>query len=237
MTIPFDTDWQRVATSPDAAAAVARWATLEPGLASADLDTLRCRARSRDVAQSDATLAALLRVAADDLLARRVIVEALMGRLVSIAATLARRSHDPYDDVLVELAGWAWELAATTPADRWAVLLAPQLARLAKRRYLGAKPVQPVAVPLGELEPPATTEGLDDRLGIYEARVLLERAAAAGIITPTAAQVLDAFAVDDASDPVIAQYLECSEAATKKTRLRALARLRKYRWAIALRAA
>jgi len=66
-----------------------RWAALEPGLASTDLDTLRRRARSRDVAQSDATLAALLRLAADDLLARRVIVEALMSRLVPLAAPLA----------------------------------------------------------------------------------------------------------------------------------------------------
>jgi DNA-directed RNA polymerase specialized sigma24 family protein len=236
MTIPFDADWQRVATSPDATAAVARWATLEPGLAAADLDTLRRRARSRDVAQSDATLAALLRLATADSLARRVIVEALMSRLVPIAATLARRSHDPYDDVLVELAGWAWELAATTPADRWATLLAPKLARLAKRRYLAARPMQPV-VPLGDHEPPATTDGLDERLGVHEAAVLLERAVASGIITPNAAEVLDAFALDDASDQAIAHYLECSEAATTKTRHRALARLRKYRWAIALRAA
>ena len=236
MTIPFDTDWQRVATSPGAAVALARWATLEPGLAGADLDTLRRRARSRDVAQSDATLAALIRLATDDLLARRVIVEALMGRLLPIAATLARRSHDPYDGVLVELAGWAWELAATTPADRWAVLLAPQLARLAKRRYLAGRPIQPI-VPLADHEPPATTDGLDERLALYEARLLLERAAASATITPNAARVLDAFALDDATDRLIAQYLERSEAAIKKTRERALARLRTYRWALALRAA
>jgi DNA-directed RNA polymerase specialized sigma24 family protein len=236
VTIPFDTDWQRVATSAGAAVALARWAGLEPALAAADLDTLRRRARSLDVAQSDATIAALLRLAADDLLARRVIVEALMGRLVPIAAALARRSHDSYDDVLVELAGWAWELAATTPADRWAVLLAPELARLAKRRYLAARPIQPV-VPLGDHQPPATTDGLGERLGVHEVGLLLERAVTSGTITPNAARVLNAFALDDAADRAIAQDLGCSEAATKKTRERALARLRTYRWALALRAA
>ena len=236
MSVPFDADWKRVAASPDAAVTLARWATLELGLAGANLDTLRRRARSRDVAQSDATLAALLRLAADDVLARRVIVEALMGRLVPIAATLARRSHDAYDDVLVELAGWAWELAATTAADRWAVLLAPELARLAKRRYLAARPLQPV-VPFGNHELPATTDGLDEQLSRHEVDLLLERAVASGTVTPNAARVLSTLAVTDATDRVIAQHVGRTEAATKKTRERALARLRTFRWALALRAA
>jgi hypothetical protein len=140
MAIPFDADWRRVAASPDTTIALARWAKTEPSLAGADLDTLRRRAASRDIAQSDSTLAALLRLAGADLLARRTILEALMARLVPIAAALARRTGDEYDDVLAEVAGWAWELTATIPADRWTVLLAPNLARLARRRYLTARP-------------------------------------------------------------------------------------------------
>jgi hypothetical protein len=236
MTIPFDTDWQRVATSPPAAVALSRWAALEPGLASTDLDTLRRRARSRDVAQSDATLAALLRLAADDLLARRVIVEALMGRLVPIAAAIARQGGEAYDDVLADLAGWAWELAATTPADQWTAFLAPKLARLAKRRYLSGRPHQPI-VHLGDNEPPAATGELDEQLGLCEVGALLERAVASGTITPAAAVVLRALAVADATDRVIADQIGRTEEGTKKVRRRAVAQLRTCRWTLALRAA
>ncbi|HWW54084.1 MAG TPA: hypothetical protein VNY84_09950, partial [Acidimicrobiales bacterium] len=102
MAIPFDADWRRVTTSPDTAVAMARWAEVEPTMAGADLGTVCRSARSREVAESDATLAALLRLAATDVLARRVIVEALMSRLVPIAAALARQGGEAYDDVLVE---------------------------------------------------------------------------------------------------------------------------------------
>jgi len=235
VTIPFDADWRRVIASANAGVAVARWGTLEPGLAGADLDTLRERAASR-VEESDATVAALLRLAAADLLARRTIVEALMPRLVSMAAALARRSSEPFDDVLTELAGWTWELAATTPADRWTVLLAPKLARLAKRRYLATRPYRP-EIYLADNDVPATTDRVAEQLGAHELAVLLTRAVASGTITTPAAHVLDTLAVTDAPDRVIAAEIRHTEAATSKMRQRALARLRTCRWALALRSA
>ncbi|MHB8466577.1 MAG: hypothetical protein ACYDH6_22655 [Acidimicrobiales bacterium] len=236
MAIPFDADWRRITLSSDTAVVLARWAMLEPSLAGADLDTLCGRARSRNVAESDATLAVLLRLAATDVLARRVIVEALMSRLVPIAAALARQGGEAYDDVLGELAGWAWELAATTAADRWPVLLAPKLARLAKRRYLAARPHHPV-VHLGDNDPPATRDGLDEQLAVYEVGALLERAVTTGTISTAAACVLQALAITDATDRVIAQHLGRGVAGTKKTRERSLTQLRTWRPALALRAA
>ena len=236
MAIRFDADWRRVTTSPDTAVVLARWATVEPTIAVEDLDILRQRARSSDVALSDATLAALLRLAANDVLARRVIVEALMGRLVPIAAAIARQGGEAYDDVLADLAGWAWELAATTPADQWTAFLAPRLAQLAKRRYLTALPYQPV-VHLGDNEPPAATGELDEQLSLCEVGALLERAVASGTITPAAAVVLRALAVADATDRVIADQIGRTEEGTKKVRRRAVAQLRTCRWTRALRAA
>ena len=236
MAIPFDADWCRVTTSKDTATAVARWAELEPTLAGADLDTVCRNARSRDVAESDATLAMLLRLAVTDVLARRVIVEALMSRLVPIAATLARQGGEAYDDVLTELAGWAWELAATTAADRWPMLLAPKLARLAKRRYLAARPHRPV-VHLGDNDPPATANSLDEQLAVYEVGAFLERAVTSGTISAAGACVLRALAVTDATDRVIAQHLGRGVAGTKKARERSLTQLRTWRPALALHAA
>jgi hypothetical protein len=233
LTIPFDADWRRVIVSPGATAALARWANLEPGLAGGDLDSLRRRAASRDAAQSDTTLAALLRLAQSDGLARRTILEALLPRLVPIAAALARRNGEEFDDVLVEVAGWAWGLAATTPADRWTELLAPKLARLAKRRYLAARPYRP-DVFLGDTDLAAASDRVDEQLGSCEVTALLARAIASGTITAAAARVLRSLAVADATDRVIARQIGRTETATKKTRERALARLRTYRWALAL---
>jgi len=237
MAIPFDTDWRRVATSPDAAVALARWATAEPSLAGADLDAVRQRAAGPDVAQSDATLKALLRLARADLLARRVILEALMARLIPIAAALARRNGDPYDDVLAELAGWAWELAATIPANPSAAMVAPNLARMAKRRYLAARPYNPAVGPLDDTDPPERTDRLDEQLGAIEVRALLDRAVASQVIPAAAAQVLHIMAVADATNEVIAGLVGRSEAATQKARARAEAQLRICPWALGLRAA
>ena len=236
MTIPFNADWRRVIVSPAATAALARWADVEPGLAGADLDSLRRRAASLDVAQSDATLAALLRLARSDGLARRTILEALLPRLVPIAAALARRNGEEFDDVLAEVAGWAWELAATTPADQWTELLAPKLARLAKRRYLAARPFHP-DVYLADTDVPATSDRIDERLGTWEVATLLERAVGSGTITAAAAEVLITVAIADTTDRVIAEHVGGSEGATKKRRERALVRLRTCRWALALRVA
>jgi hypothetical protein len=236
MAIPFDADWRRVAASPDTTIALARWAKTEPSLAGADLDTLRRRAASRDIAQSDSTLAALLRLAGADLLARRTILEALMARLVPIAAALARRTGDEYDDVLAEVAGWAWELTATIPADRWTVLLAPNLARLARRRYLTARPHDP-PVELGDIEQPATADDLDERLSACEVSLLLKRAVADGTITAYGAHVLRTLAATDGTDRVIADNIGRTEAATQRARERAVAQLRTCPWTLALRAA
>ena len=235
MAIPFDADWRLTAMSADTTTALTRWATIEPALAGADLETLRNRAAGRDVAESDTVVSALLRLASTDNLARRVIVEALMGRLVPIATTMAPLVGEPYDDVLVELAGWAWELAASNPSGRWTRHLAPNLARLAKRRYLATRTRRHVS--LGDRELPAPTDAIDERLGVHDAHTLLARAVADGTITPAAARVLSTVALTDASDRDIATHLGRSEQAVKKVRERALARLRSFPPTIELRAA
>ena len=105
MSIPFDADWHRLCTASDTPAVLAHWGILEPTLTGEDLDGLRRRGRSHNPAVSDPVLAALLRLGATNVMARRVIVEALMGRLIPIAAGLARRNRDPFDDVLAAAGG------------------------------------------------------------------------------------------------------------------------------------
>ena len=236
MTIPFNTDWRHVTHQPHAAATVGRWARLEPALAGADLDELRLRAQSRDDHTSDTTLAALLRLAGDDLLARRVIVEALLSRLIPISGILACRDVAQHDDVLAELAGWVWELAATTPCDRWSIHLAPNLARLAKRRYLSARTPRP-ADHLEDRDVPAAADRLDHHLGAHDATTLLRRAVAAGTISPAGAQVIATLIDTGGTDAFIAGHLGRTPASTKKARERALAQLRTWPPVAALRAA
>ena len=237
MSIPFDADWRRLCTASDTPAALARWVIAEPTLAGQDLDGLRCLARSHNPAVSDPVLAALLRLTGGDHLARRVIVEALMGRLVPIAGGLARRNGDPYDDVLAELAGWAWELAATISSDRWSTQLASNLARLARRRYLTER--RHNAVPhLGHHQAPDRSgDGFDHPLGAHDVDALLSRAVTAGTITPTGARILSALVATDGTDRIIARRLGRTPAAIKKSRERAVAQLRTWPPAAALRAA
>lgn len=236
MSIPFDADWRRLCAASDTPAALGRWAAEEPTLAGQDLDELRCQARSHDRAVNDPVLAALLRLAATDRLARRAIVEALMGRLIPIAAGLARRNGDPFDDVLAELAGWAWELAATTSAERWSAHRASNLARLAKRRYLAGR-THHKEVPLGRLDPLATLDGFEEVAAAHAVRTLVSGAAAAGTITPAAAQVLLGVALSDATDRDLGHRIGRSAGATKKARLRAAAQLRNCASATKLRVA
>ena len=236
MTIPFDADWRHITAGPNAAATAGRWARSEPALDGADLDELRRRAQSRDDHTSDTTLAARFRLAEEDPLARRVIVEALMSRLIPIAGSLARRAAAPHDDVLAELAGWAWELAATTPHDRWRTHLAPSLARLAKRRYLSAHTLRP-AERLEDRDIPAAADRLDAHLGAHDAATLLRQAVTTGTITPAAAHIIATLIRTGGTDSTIAHHLGRTPASTKKARERALAQLRTWPPAAALRAA
>ena len=236
MSVPFDADWRRLCTASDTAATLARWVIAEPTLAGQDLDGLRCLARSHNPVVSDPVLAALLRLAATDRLARRVIVEALMGRLVPIAGGLARRNGDPYDDVLAELAGWAWELAATISSDRWSTQLPSNLARLARRRYLSARRHNAAPRP-GYRQRPDRTDTVDHHLGAHDVELLLGRAVSAGTITPAGAQVLATLVATDGTDRIIAEHLGYSPAAIKKARERAVAQLRTWPPAAALQAA
>ena len=236
MSIPFDADWRRLCTASDTPAVVAHWGILERTLAGEDLDGLRCRGRSHNPAVSDPVLAALLRLGATDVMARRVIVEALMGRLLPVAAGLARRNGDPYDDVLAELAGWAWELVATTAHDRWETHLAPNLARLAKRRYLAAHTRRP-AERLEDGDIPAVAGHLDDHLGACDVAILLRRAVTTGTVTATGAEIVATMISIGGTDTVIAAHLGRTPASTKKARERVLAQLRNWTPVAALRAA
>ena len=236
MSIPFDADWRRLCTASDTPAALTRWGLLELALAGQDLDGIRCRARSHNPDVSDPVLASLLRLGATDRLARRVIVEALMGRLVPIAAGLARHNGDPYDDVLAELAGWAWELA-TVSAGRWSTQLASNLARLARRRYLSDRR-HSAGPQVGDHQlPDRRGDAFDHPLGACDVDALLSGAVTAGTITPTGARVLATLVATDGTDRIIARHLGRSPAAIKKARERAVAQLRTWPPAAALRAA
>lgn len=109
----LDAEWRRVASSPVARRALARWAVVHPPLRGlADLDELL--ERRRDPEKAPAILAALAELAAADELAARTLLKALVPGLVRLSTTAGYDHWDAIDEML----SLAWERIRTYPTDR-----------------------------------------------------------------------------------------------------------------------
>ncbi|MEU1813014.1 hypothetical protein [Micromonospora aurantiaca (nom. illeg.)] len=106
-------EWEALTQSSAAAAALRRWADVEPALAGwSDLVALRTATEDRaDPARSDAILAGLVRLAArdggDDELAARVLLQLVLPGAVRLGRRIGAVTGDPVDaeaTVLAELA-------------------------------------------------------------------------------------------------------------------------------------
>ncbi|MFT4109653.1 RNA polymerase sigma factor [Propionicimonas sp.] len=145
-------EWRDLATAP-----IGDWAD-EPDLAAAaDLGAVLGLVR----ANPDRVLATLLRLgAAGDGLARRVVLQAMLGKAVVLSA--GRPGSLP--DVIAEL----WLAIAEYPVDRRPRSIAANLA-WAMRRSLVRPPCPP---PVDGLDPPAPTPEADATTTLREARRL-----------------------------------------------------------------
>lgn len=109
----LDAEWRRVASSPAARRALARWAVAHPSLRGlVGLDELI--ERRRDPQKAPAILAALAALAADDELAARTLLKALVPGLVRLATTAGFGDRDAIDEML----SLAWERIRTYPTER-----------------------------------------------------------------------------------------------------------------------
>ncbi|WCO66318.1 hypothetical protein PO878_17600 [Iamia majanohamensis] len=109
----LDREWDRIATGPLARRTVIRWANTHEALAGlVDLDDVL--AARRDAGRADPVLRALVTMAADDDLAARTLLQALLPGLVHLARTTGNDDHNAVE----ELISIAWERIRTYPVDR-----------------------------------------------------------------------------------------------------------------------
>ena len=110
----LDAEWQRIARAPSSRASLIRWGRREPAIAGvADLDEL-LEARRQDPRTADAILRALAAVAARDVLASRVLLQALIPGLAQLAKTSGKDDHGALEEMLA----LAWERIRTYPESR-----------------------------------------------------------------------------------------------------------------------
>ena len=107
----LDAEWSRLACSPAARAALARWATDEPAMSGyGDLDEVL--AARRDPATDYSVLAALARLAPADDLAARTLLQAMLPGVIRVA------SRSDGDNAVDDVIGLAWERIRTYPSAR-----------------------------------------------------------------------------------------------------------------------
>ena len=150
----LDQEWRTFVASPEAAAALARWRRAEPAFADMDSveDALRCR---HDAERAAAVLRALVRRAATDEVAARVVLQAMLPALVRLAATYGDGDPDTGGHVLAI----AWERIRTYPSDRSTGVAGNLMMDV--RKCLLAERAPIVAVPgRRELAPSAEDEAL-----------------------------------------------------------------------------
>ncbi len=124
----LDAEWQRLCRDHDIAARLRRLplaghTSLPALLASAGGD------RSVDLDASDRVVAELVRQAPTDTLAGRVVLQRILGALVTIAVRRTRSQPAEREPLLDDLVGTAWEVIVTFPIERRPTRVAGNLCR------------------------------------------------------------------------------------------------------------
>jgi hypothetical protein len=156
-------DWQLISRHRTTRPALARWKDLEPDLGpAASLDGLIELAHSRQPATSDAVLGGLLRLGADDDLALRVVLHAVMPGLIHHARRFIAGGAPP-DEAAEALVAAAWQRIRTYPLDRRPrsiganiVLDAQQQSGVALFRHAGIEVPDPQAAAGSPCRPDST---------------------------------------------------------------------------------
>ena len=154
--VRLDAEWRELAASMQSTQTLEVWQRHDPALGEGgDLDDLL--ARRRDPSAARPILAGLARLAPEDPLAARVLLQALIPGLVRLATTAG------YDDpfAIDELVSLAWERIRTYPTTRHGSVAANVLLdtrkRYRKHRDLDAPRSQPRVAELEVTAPSAET--------------------------------------------------------------------------------
>jgi hypothetical protein len=131
----LDRTWARLASSPDAVAALERWRP-DPALAAPDLDTLVARVWAASKADADRAHAALAAQAPSDPVAARVLLQLLRPGLRNLGRRMALGGS--FDDVDHELVAFAWEQIRTYRVDRRPAAVAANILLDVRKRYVRA---------------------------------------------------------------------------------------------------
>jgi len=129
----LDRSWGTLVNSPEAAAALDRWAP-EPLLAAPDLDTLADRIWAAAKPEADRAHAALAARAPTDPTAARVLLQVLRPGLRNLGRRLALGGR--FDDVDAELLSLAWERIRTYPIGRRPAAIAANVLLDVRKRYI-----------------------------------------------------------------------------------------------------
>jgi hypothetical protein len=129
----LDRSWATLVHSPEAAAALDRWAS-DLALAAPDLDTLVERIWAATKPVADRALAGLAGRAPTDPTAARVLLQVLRPGLRNLGRRLALGAS--FDDVDHELVALAWERIRTYPIDRRPASIAANVLLDVRKRYV-----------------------------------------------------------------------------------------------------
>lgn len=139
-------EWGQLGEVPTTAAALSRWASACPRLADVrTLDDVLAVIAATDEAGRDAVLLTLLELAqSGEALAGRTVLQAMLGRAVRVAATVARRDdvRGDREEALATAVAALWQAIATYPVSarrsRVAANLAMDTVAWAQRGHTGS---------------------------------------------------------------------------------------------------
>jgi len=157
----YNADWERYRAQP----APGTWTAHPPLAGCGALDDVLARVggdRSLPVDDADVALGLVVRLAADDELAARVVLQRILPGLVTAARRRAHASACPTVTVLVELVAQAWIGIRTYPSQRRPIKVAANLVRDAEYHVY----TRPSRLRSGSEQP---AELVDDELGAVDA--------------------------------------------------------------------
>ena len=217
----LDREWVELDRSAASVDALTRWGEAEPALAG--LATLAAVLQARtDPAAAPAVLGALSRLAVDDPLAARTLLQVLVPGLVRMASTSC--ADDPL--ALDELVSLAWERIRTYPASRPGSVAANVLWDV-RKRYREHRAIETAArVPVatrGPHEEPSAEEVVLAEHGIRDELAAAHRR---GVISESALTLILRTRLDEVPLEVAAAEQRSTAAQANCIRWRAERRLR-----------
>jgi hypothetical protein len=130
LTGALNAEWARVATDPASVAQMAAWELPEPGLAHPErLLAAVGRQGDLDTTAADTLLAHVVRLARDDDLATRLVLQRVLGPLVLVAVRRTRSRPADRQTLFDDLVATAWLVIRSYPLDRRPAKVAANIVR------------------------------------------------------------------------------------------------------------